>query len=531
MELTIDQALKRGIESHKAGNLQEADRFYTAILKAQPKHADANHNMGVLAVHLSELQQAIPFFLNAIEASPSTADYWASYINTLYKLNQLEKVQDAFRLAKQRGVSDQIMNELTEVDCQKDLGVPTFINNDPPDKELQTILDTYDRAKFHEVVGKTKNLLQKFPRSAVVWNIQAAALSKMAEFDEAINSCNKALELKPEYADAQNNMGFAYKENGDSQQAIECFRLALKIDKSHVDAMKNLGETHFANHEFDESLRCFESLISSGRLAPDTSICKEVEAKSLECLFRLNRIDEFNNKVVSIARHRETNLRVAAMSAYSSRKLGQPDLYPFCKNPLNYIYFGNLKDHIPCTDSFIASLLSELEMEDAVWEPKGKTTRKGYQTEGNIFRRTENHIKLLHSIVIKELHYYRRKFESGAECDLIKFWPTKVSVSGWYVKMAKGGHQDFHLHPTGWVSGVIYLKTIDEPSQNEGAIELSPEGYLQSSRDQDYLRHLHEPLQGDIILFPSSLVHRTIPLQRTAERIVVAFDMHPSSVM
>ena len=170
-------------------------------------------------------------------------------------------------------------------------------------------------------------------------------------------------------------------------------------------------------------------------------------------------------------------------------------------------------------------------MEDAVWEPKGKTTRKGYQTEGNIFRRTEKHIKLLHSIVIKELHYYHRKFESGAECDLIKFWPTKVSVSGWYVKMAKGGHQDFHLHPTGWVSGVIYLKTIDEPKQNEGAIELSPEGYFQSSRDQDYLRHLHEPLQGDIILFPSSLVHRTIPLQRAAERIVVAFDMHPSSVM
>ncbi len=529
MELTIDQALKRGIESHKAGNFQEAERFYTAILKVQPNHADANHNMGMLAVHLSELQQAIPFLMKAIEACPMTADYWASYINTLYKLNQSETVKDALCLAKQRGISGQILDELTGVDCQKYLGVPTFISNDPPEQELQAVLDIYDRAKFREVVSKTKELLQKSPRSAVVWNMQGASLSKLAEFDEAIISFSKALQLKPEYADAHNNMGFVHKENGDTGQAIDCFRRALLIDKSHVDAMRGLGETHFANRQFAESLRYFELVISSGRLAPGTSVYKEIQARSLECLFRLNRIDEFNDKLSSIARQGEANLRVAAMSAFASRKLRQPDLYPFCKDPLSYIFLGNLRNHTSCTKDFVASLISELEMEDALWEPKGKTTRNGFQTEGNIFRRTDRHIKLLQSIVIKELRSYHRKFESEGECDLIKFWPSEVSIAGWYVKMVKGGHQDFHLHPTGWVSGVIYLKTIEEPSQNEGAIELSPEGYIQSSDVHDYFRYLHEPRFGDMIIFPSSLVHRTIPFQKDAERIVVAFDMQPPS--
>jgi hypothetical protein len=50
MELTLDQALQKGIEAHKAGKAQEADQYYTAILKANSKHPDANHNMGVLAV-------------------------------------------------------------------------------------------------------------------------------------------------------------------------------------------------------------------------------------------------------------------------------------------------------------------------------------------------------------------------------------------------------------------------------------------------------------------------------------------------
>ena len=34
MNLTLEQALQKGVEAHKAGKVQEADRYYTAILKA-----------------------------------------------------------------------------------------------------------------------------------------------------------------------------------------------------------------------------------------------------------------------------------------------------------------------------------------------------------------------------------------------------------------------------------------------------------------------------------------------------------------
>ena len=88
-ELTIDQALQQGIEAHKAGQVQEADRLYTAILKAQPKHPDANHNMGVLAVGVGKVEQALPFFKTALEANPATAQFWLSYIDALIKLEQV----------------------------------------------------------------------------------------------------------------------------------------------------------------------------------------------------------------------------------------------------------------------------------------------------------------------------------------------------------------------------------------------------------------------------------------------------------
>ena len=69
MELTVAEALERGIAAHRAGKLQDAEHFYRAILQAQPKHPDANHNLGVLAVSVGKPLEAIPLFKLALEAN------------------------------------------------------------------------------------------------------------------------------------------------------------------------------------------------------------------------------------------------------------------------------------------------------------------------------------------------------------------------------------------------------------------------------------------------------------------------------
>ena len=103
MELTLDQALQKGIEAHKAGKAQEADRYYTAILKANPKHPDANHNMGVLAVGVGKVQEALPFFKTALEVDHTIAQFWLSYIDALIKLNQMDEAKAVFDQARNKG--------------------------------------------------------------------------------------------------------------------------------------------------------------------------------------------------------------------------------------------------------------------------------------------------------------------------------------------------------------------------------------------------------------------------------------------
>ena len=118
-EFTIDQALQKGIEAHKCGQVQEANRIYTAILQAQPKHPDANHNMGVLALGVGKVQQALSFFKTALEANPTMGHFWISYIDTLIKLERSVDAKIVLDQARGKGAKgdgfDKLEQRLREV--------------------------------------------------------------------------------------------------------------------------------------------------------------------------------------------------------------------------------------------------------------------------------------------------------------------------------------------------------------------------------------------------------------------------------
>ena len=115
MELTLEEALKNGIEAHTAGQVQDAERLYTAILKAQPKHPDANHNMGVLAVGVGKIQEALPFFKVALMANPSIDQFWLSYINALIKLDRIADAQALLNQAKDTGAKGEVFDQLEQM--------------------------------------------------------------------------------------------------------------------------------------------------------------------------------------------------------------------------------------------------------------------------------------------------------------------------------------------------------------------------------------------------------------------------------
>ena len=155
MELTLDQALQRGIEAHKAGNVQEADRYYMAILKANPKHPDANHNMGVLAVGVGKVEQALPFFETALEANPGIAQFWLSNIDALIKLNRMVDAKALFDQAKSKGAKgdgfDQIEKRLVGIESTSNVASNV---QEPPSDQLQELESLYIKGHYQKALYK-----------------------------------------------------------------------------------------------------------------------------------------------------------------------------------------------------------------------------------------------------------------------------------------------------------------------------------------------------------------------------------------
>ena len=206
-ELTIDQALQQGVEAHKAGQVQEADRLYTAILKAQPKHPDANHNMGVLAVGVGKVETALPFFKTALEANPNTAQFWLSYIDALIKLEKLADAKAVLDQAKSNGAEGDGFDKLAQRLNQ------TSKAQDPPQDQLQSLINLHSQGQLQQALKQAETLVQQFPKSPVLFNIQGAVFKGLGRLDQSIEAYNKALAIKPDYADAYNNMGVRRQHN------------------------------------------------------------------------------------------------------------------------------------------------------------------------------------------------------------------------------------------------------------------------------------------------------------------------------
>ena len=161
-------------------------------------------------------------------------------------------------------------------------------------------------------------------------------------------------------------------------------------------------------------------------------------------------------------------------------------------------------------------------------EPSNATTKKGYQTEDQLFDLQNDLLNELEKIVRLKIDEYYEEYKSRSSV-FISRWPTIKKMKSWYVRLIQGGYQDAHMHSLGWLSGVVYLNTIEHPTNGEGSIEFGLHGYNYKILNSNIPREQHQPINGDIVLFPSSLFHKTIPIQQNTERSIIAFDLMPDN--
>jgi tetratricopeptide (TPR) repeat protein len=254
MDLT--DTLQQAITFHKAGELEVAERLYRSILTEEPKHPDANHNLGVLLKQGDKADIALPFFKTALEANPNQGQYWVSYIDTLIHLGQYDAAQNILSQGQAKGLKGDAVDQLKE-SLKSQHETVTIIQ-----AQVDTLVALYSQGQIQKALTTSDAIIQNYPTEPALYNISGACYKILGQLDTAVKRYEQALAIKPDYAEAYNNLGITLKELGQLDAAVKRYEQALAIKPDYAEAHSNLGNMLQEFGQLDAAVKCYEQALT-----------------------------------------------------------------------------------------------------------------------------------------------------------------------------------------------------------------------------------------------------------------------------
>lgn len=475
-----------------AGKFAETELAAKKLLVRYPNAFILHHLLGLAQDGLAKFGDAVVSYTKALAIQPNTPDLQFNLGIALSNIGRFAEAENSYRKA---------------IALQ-----PQFFE---AHGNLGTVLQK--QGKLEEAVASYRKALtiNEDPRGH--FNL-GTALRDEGKLYEAIAHFRQAIRLFANYADAHNYLGECLRDQGNMEEAIKSYLDTLQLNPNHAGASYNMGEFLYLAKRFDEAVTYFEK-----------SQLDDWQERSLYCLYKAERFDEFKSRLDEIVRtHKKHNAPfLATLSSHYSTNFGVEDQYNFCKNGFDYVYQNSISELARPNSELLAALLENVSNAD-IQERKQGMLVNGTQSAGNLFKRPEPAFRALAELVKQEFINYKNRF-AGASCELIKSFPQELEfTSSWYVKMRRGGYVDRHIHEVGWISGAVYLAMpTDLKDPTEGCFEYGLHGDNYPQKHSNFPVGIAKPNVGDIVLFPSSLFHRTIPFNSNEERICIAFDLKP----
>jgi len=480
--------------------IQLLQQGHHAMAETQAKNLIAKHPQvfilhHVLSLALDQQQkyaEAITSYQHALALQPKMPDLWFNLAIAQTQLGQLSEAEQSYRHALQLQ--------------------PNFFE---AHGNLGTVLQK--QGKLSEAIASYQKGLAINPQDARGYFNLGTALRDEGLLNDAVESYQKAIALFPNYTDAYNNLGETLRDRGDMDDAVKHYQIALSLNPEHPGANYNMGEFLYLAKKYDEAVSYFER-----------SQLDDWQPRAMYCLYKAERFEEFKSRldqVVATTKH--TAPFMATLSTHYAINFGVEDPYNFCKNGFDFVYQNSIAELAEPNSPLLRQLLIDIENTDIAERVQGMLIN-GKQSAGNLFKRPEASFRKLGDLVKQEFLNYKNRF-AGADCELIKSFPNQLEfTSSWYVKMRRGGFVDKHIHEVGWISGAVYLVLpTDKKDPTEGCFEYGTHGDNYPQKHSNFPSEIISPNVGDIVLFPSSLFHRTIPFHSDEKRICIAFDLKP----
>ncbi len=509
----------------QAGNMQQAESIAESMLKEYPKAPSLLNVLGLCQQHQGKLLQAASSFKKLLTVDPGIAEV---HFNLAILLTQLDKVKDAVASYRKAiklkpDMTSAHFNLGTLLQSQGFLSDAAkyyrkAVTLDPDFFQAQGNLGAVlqQQGLLEEAEQCYRKNLSLHPDARAHFNL-GTVLYGLGQHKAAREEFRNSLALAPDFADAWNSLGETQRDYGEMDKAILSYKKALEIDSDHDRAKYNMGEYLCLVDKLEDAIPYFEA-----------SHFADSQERALQCLYKSRQFDLFKQKFDNlIVKQKHTTVLLGTLSTHYATNFGQKNQYTFCDNPMDFVLKTHIDELIDKNNSLLEDLVHDIT-HLAIAERQQSRLYYGIQSAGNLLLRSEASFQSLATLIIEKVKNYRKYF-AGSRNRLIKDFPKNIEfTSSWFIKMKQGGHLTSHIHEEGWISGCVYLKLPDRMNGHEGSFSYSTDGDDYPRLNDDFPSQIVDVNVGDLVLFPSSLFHQTIPFCSDQERVCVAFDIKPA---
>ena len=302
----VEKMLQKGVEIHKSGKVEIAWQLYSSVLKTRPEHPAANHNMGLLAVDVGKVQDALPFFKAALEANPAPTQFWLSYIDALIKLEKLTDAKAVLDQAKSKGArgdgfdkleqrlqeADQGSLEANQISSKPQPKQPNMLDTLKLDQALKLAKKKAKDGSPEEAKRIYQDILVKFPKNkrasdglkgltgrivgkpSKVQNPskdQSQALINLysqGQLPQALKQAETLAKQFPQSAILFNIQGVILNGLGRHDASVEAYNKALAIKPDYAEAQYNVGVTLQDQGKLEEGIEAYNKALA---IKPDNA--------------------------------------------------------------------------------------------------------------------------------------------------------------------------------------------------------------------------------------------------------------------
>lgn len=258
-ELTIDQALQLAVDHHRSGRLLDAEKLYRAILQVQPKHPDANHNIGVLAVGVGQTAAALPFFKAALEANSQHGQFWLSYIDALMRVGQTDNARQVIATARSHGLQDEALGKFdaqlppTVEKADSSPLTPTVNTHDGMDP-LAPAIAARESGRYAEAITWLDQWLTAHANDTAALALFTHVLLLDKQDDRAAVVIQRAIQIAPDSPPVQRNHARLLLKRQQSEAALQTAQAAQRADSDNPESWLLLAAALGANQRDAEAL-------------------------------------------------------------------------------------------------------------------------------------------------------------------------------------------------------------------------------------------------------------------------------------